>query len=48
MSSPHNTTTYILRGSSAILLGTAISVPTVTALLYLISNGLLPLDLLAR
>ncbi len=40
--------TYILRGSSAILLGTAISVPTVTALLYLISNGLLPLDLLAR
>lgn len=40
--------TYILRGSSAILLGTAVSVPTVTVVLYLISNGLLPLDLFAR
>jgi predicted permease len=40
--------TYILRGSAAILLGTAASVPTVTAVLYLISNGLLPLDLFSR
>ena len=40
--------TYILRGSAAILLGTAASVPTVTGVLYLISNGLLPLDLFAR
>ncbi|HSG95034.1 MAG TPA: AEC family transporter, partial [Afifellaceae bacterium] len=40
--------TYILRGSAAILLGTAASVPTVTAVLYLITNGLLPLDLFAR
>ena len=40
--------TYILRGSSAILLGTAASVFTVTGVLYLISNNLLPLDLFAR
>ena len=40
--------TYILRGTSAILLGTAASVLTVTGVLYLISNGLLPLDLFAR
>jgi len=40
--------TYILRGSAAILLGTAASVPTVTVVLYLISNGLLPLDLFAQ
>ena len=40
--------TYILRGSSAILLGTAVSVLTVTGVLYLISNNLLPLDLFAR
>ena len=40
--------TYILRGSAAILLGTAASVPTVTVVLYLISNGLLPLDLFSR
>ncbi len=39
--------TYVLRGSSAILLGTAFSVPTVTVVLYLISNELLPLDLFA-
>ena len=40
--------TYILRGSAAIMLGTAASVPTVTVVLYLISNGLLPLDLFSR
>jgi len=40
--------TYIQRGSAAILLGTAASVPTVTAVLYLISNGLLPLNLFAQ
>ena len=34
--------TYILRGSSAILLGTAASVVTVTGVLYLITNDLLP------
>ncbi len=40
--------TYILHGSSAILLGTAFSVLTVTSVLYLISNNLLPLDLFTR
>jgi len=40
--------TYILRGSAAILLGTAASVPTVTLVLYLITSGRLPLDLFAR
>ncbi len=40
--------TYILRGSSAILLGTAFSVPSVTIVLYLISNEPLPLDLFSR
>ena len=40
--------TYVLRGSAAIMLGTAASVPTVTVVLYLISNGLLPLDLFSR
>jgi hypothetical protein len=34
--------------ATAILLGTAASVPFVTLALYLISNGPLPLDLLAR
>ena len=39
--------TYVLRGSSAILVGTAASVFTVTGVLYLISHDLLPLDLFA-
>jgi predicted permease len=39
--------TYVLRGSSAILIGTAASVFTVTGVLYLISNDLLPLPLSA-
>jgi hypothetical protein len=34
--------------ATAILLGTAASMPTVTVVLYLISNGLLPLDPFAR
>ncbi len=34
--------TYVLRGSSAILLGTAASVVTVTIVLYLVTHGLLP------
>ena len=34
--------TYVLRGSSAILLGTVASVFTVTAVLYMVSNDLLP------
>lgn len=33
---------YVLRGSSAILLGTAASVVTVTGVLYLVTNGVLP------
>ena len=40
--------TYILRGSAAILLGTLVSVPTVTVVLYLITSGRLPLDLFSR
>jgi len=40
--------TYVLRGSSGILLGTAASVVTVSVVLYLISNGLLPLDPFGR
>ena len=35
--------TYVLRASSAILLGTAVSVLTVTAMLYLITHDLLPI-----
>ena len=35
--------TYVLRGSSAILIGTAASVFTVTGVLYLVTNDLLPL-----
>ena len=34
--------------ATAILLGTAASVPTVAVVLYLIYNRLLPLDLFAR
>lgn len=37
--------TYVLRGSSAILIGTAASVFTVTGVLYLIRHDLVPLDL---
>ncbi len=37
--------TYVLRASSAILLGTAASVVTVTGALYLISHDLLPAEL---
>ena len=37
--------TYVLRASSAILLGTAASVPTVTGVLYLIAHDLLPFGL---
>jgi predicted permease len=33
---------YVLRASSAILLGTAASVFTVTGILYLVTHGLLP------
>jgi predicted permease len=40
--------TYVLRGSSAILLGTAASVFTVTGVLYIIANDLLPLALFSR
>jgi malonate transporter and related proteins len=40
--------TYVLRASSAILIGTAVSVPTVTGVLYLITHGLLPLDPFGR
>ncbi|MFV0279756.1 MAG: AEC family transporter [Rhodoblastus sp.] len=39
---------YVERASSAILIGTLASVVTVTGLLYLISNDLLPLSLLSR
>jgi malonate transporter len=40
--------TYIFRASSAILIGTIASVATVTGVLYLISEGLLPLDPFGR
>jgi predicted permease len=36
--------TYIMRGSSAILIGTAVSVITVTLVLYLVTENLLPDD----
>ncbi|HEX2257425.1 MAG TPA: AEC family transporter [Afifellaceae bacterium] len=36
--------TYVFRASSAILIGTVASVATVTAVLYLVTEGLLPLD----
>jgi predicted permease len=39
---------YVLRASSAILLGTAASVATVTVVLYIVTHGLLPADLFAR
>ncbi len=39
---------YVERASSAILIGTLASVATVTGLLWLISNDLLPVSLLAR
>ena len=39
--------TYVLRASSAILLGTAASVPTVTGVLYLITHDLLPFGVFA-
>jgi malonate transporter and related proteins len=35
---------YVYRASSAILIGTAASIPTVTAVLYLVTEGMLPLD----
>jgi predicted permease len=38
---------YILRGSSAILIGTAVSVVTVTLVLYLVTENLLPDDPIA-
>jgi predicted permease len=40
--------TYVLRASSAILLGTAASVFTVTGALYLITHDLLPAELFGR
>lgn len=40
--------TYVLRASSAILIGTAASVLTVTGVLYLISHDLLPWDLVRQ
>jgi predicted permease len=40
--------TYVFRASSAILLGTAASVVTVTGVLYLVSHGLLPFGLFNR
>jgi predicted permease len=40
--------TYVLRASSAILVGTAASVFTVTAILYLVTHGLLPTGLFGR
>ncbi|WP_026381065.1 AEC family transporter [Afifella pfennigii] len=39
---------YVLRGSSAILLGTAASVVTVSLVLYLVSTGALPADPFGR
>jgi malonate transporter and related proteins len=40
--------TYVERASNLILVGTLLSVITVTALLYLITSGLAPVDLLHR
>jgi malonate transporter and related proteins len=40
--------TYVFRASSAILIGTAASVATVTIMLYLVSEELLPLDPFGR
>ena len=40
--------TYVLRASTAILVGTAASIFTVTGVLYMITHDLLPLDLFAR
>lgn len=40
--------TYVFRASSAILVGTAASVATVTVMLYLVSEELLPLDPFGR
>lgn len=37
--------TYVERASNAVLIGTALSVATVTGLLFLIKNGLLPIGL---
>jgi predicted permease len=37
--------TYVLRGSSAILIGTAASVFTVTGVLYLITHSILPVTI---
>jgi hypothetical protein len=37
--------TYVERASSSILIGTAISVFTLTSVMYLVSNDLLPTDL---
>jgi predicted permease len=39
--------TYVLRSSSAVLLGTVASVPTVTIVLYVVTNDLLPWGLFA-
>lgn len=39
---------YVLRASTAILVGTAASIFTVTGVLYLIAHDMLPLDLFAR
>jgi predicted permease len=40
--------TYVLRASSAILIGTAASVLTVTGVLYLVTHDMLPLDPFGR
>ena len=40
--------TYVFRASSAILIGTLASVATVTGVLYLVTEGLLPLDPFGR
>lgn len=40
--------TYVFRASSAVLIGTAVSVLTVTGVLYLVANGMLPLDASSR
>jgi malonate transporter len=39
---------YVERSSNLILVGTLVSVITVTGLLYLITSGLAPTDLLHR
>ena len=39
---------YVLRGSSAVLVGTLVSVFTVTGVLYIVTNDLLPWDLIER